>query len=967
MSKEKKVKKIPHESVQSNIKIAEIYRGVVITKDNRFIKIMEISPIPFNLYTRKERFKVARNFENVITQCPNNVQLTAITLPANLSAQKNFLDEKIANEEKSSLRRMAKEYKNVIINHELYSTQRRFFISFEFSRDYSMREVPTYDSICDNLNEKARQIEAALAVCGNTVIHHTLPEGTNDIYKAENEGIEEILYQILNRYSEQSYKERKEEVYKKYKEFAEEKDLNFSDIYISPSEYLSPFSIDFRNKNYVVVNNDTYYTFAYFPSDGYSTYVEPGWLTPYINTENGIDINIYFERDNSDFRRQKILNSIKYSKGDLYNAKEDTIGSETAEDALNAGRYLNNGLRNGARFYYATVMLTISGRTPEEVEKKYDLIQRMVKNQRLKIERYKYMEEQAFFSALPFGRMEKTLFQYGRRNMLESGASSMYPFTTPEFIDPHGILFGVDEASNDTPVMPNLWNNSMFTNMNVGIFGTSGGGKTVTTLTVATRLRMLQVPVILFACEKQHEYQRVTEAVGGQFISLATGTQDCINIMEILPHDETVNNNGFAEGESRSYLEAKVETLVEWVELKTGKLSPADETQLNIAIHNTYAKEPFCITEDNESLIDPLDPEGKKFKKMPTLEDLYNTLCENSRTKSIAEVMSYFVNGSGKTWYGQTNVDLTNKFIVFGLEGMSEVDFSVALYLAMDYVWAKIKEDAKEHKAVFFDEFWKVCKSPSAVKLATKMIRLVRAYNCSMVVATQSLDDLLKYDGGTTGKTLLDNTSTKMLLKTNEDNATMIGELLHLTYDQIKRLQTQQPGQCLFNAGGTYINLKIINGYVERLLFYTDDKTKEEWNKHKGDLEKMLFSNYSEDKEAEAYTQLVERMRKETSFKQSTLTNVKHANPTLANLLNGNQDSEEEHGSKDDDYIYFDDDMFNDVFKTNEVTKRIKSNEESCKTENTFEEDYMNYDDSLIDMIFKEREGERIDEHKEQK
>ncbi len=952
MGKEKNVKKIPHESVQSNIKIAEIYRGVVITKDNRFIKIMEISPIPFNLYTRSERYKVARNFENVITQCPNNVQFTAITLPANLSAQKNYLADKIANEDKTSLRRMAQEYKNVIVNHELYSTQRRFFISFEFTRDYSMREIPTYDSICDNLNEKARQIEAALSNCGNTVIHHGFPDGDIDeYYKAENEGIEEILYQILNRNSEQSYKERKEEVLNKYKEFAEEKGIDYSSLFISPSEYLSPFSIDFRNKNYVVVNNDTYYTFAYFPSDGYSTYVEPGWLTPYINTEQGIDINIYFERDNSDFRRQKIMNSIKYSKGDLYNAKEDTIGSESAEDALNAGRYLNNGLRNGARFYYGAVMITISGRTPEEVEKKYDIIQRMVKNQRLKIDRYRYMEEQAFFSALPFGRMNKVNFQYAKRNMLESGASSMYPFTTPEFIDPQGILFGVDESSNNTPVMPNLWNNAMFTNMNVGIFGTSGGGKTVTTLTVATRLRMLQVPVILFACEKQHEYQRITEAVGGQFISLATGTQDCINIMEILPHDESVNDNGFSEGESRSYLESKVESLVEWIELKTGRLSPADGTLLNIAIHETYKKEPFCITEDNESLIDPTDPEHKRFKKMPILEDLYNTLNENPRTRGIADVMSYYINGSGKTWNAQTNVDLSNKFIVFGLEGMSDEDFSVALYLAMDYVWGKIKADAKSHKAVFFDEFWKVCKSPSAVKLATKMIRLVRAYNCSMVVATQSLDDLMKYDGGTTGKTLLDNTATKMLLKTTEDNATMIGSLLHLTVEQIKRLQNQKPGQCLFNAGGTYINLKVINGSIEKLLFYTDDKTKKEWKEHKDEIEKLLFGNYSEETETEAYHQLLEKMNQEASYRQSTLNNVKYANQSLANLLDGKQITEEKKKTDEEDFMMFDDALLEEIIKHDKEVSSKEKTDNVSETANEDTEEFIEFDDELFNMM----------------
>jgi conjugal transfer ATP-binding protein TraC len=891
--KQKNKKKTPHESVQSNIQIAEIYHGVVITKDSRFIKIMEIAPIPFTLYTTKEQYNVAKNFENVITQCPRNVQFTAITLPANLSAQRTFLSERLEKEEKQSVKRMAQEYNNIIVNHEQSSLQRRFFISFEFIRDYSMLEVPTYDSICDNLNEKARQIEVALNSCGNTVIHHGNQEDSIDErYKAEDDAIEEILYQILNRHAEQSYQERKAEVLKKYKDFAEEKGMDYSDLYVLPTEYIAPFSIDFRNSSYVVVNNDTYYTFAYFPSDGYAMLVNPGWLTPYINTDSGVDINIYLERDMTDNRRRKIMNSIKYSKGDLIASKEDSVGAESAEDALNAGRYLSEGMRNGRQFYYGMVMFTISGSSPLEVEKKLETIQRLAKAQRIKLDRFKYLEEQAFFSSLPFGRMDRDLIGYAKRNMLEDGASSLYPFTTPEFIDPQGILFGVDETTQ-TPVMPNPWNNSMFVNMNVGIFGTSGGGKTVTTLTLATRMRMLQIPIIIFACEKQHEYQWVTKSVGGQFISLATGSKDCINIMEILPRDESVDDSAFADGGSRSYLEAKVESLVKWVELKTGKLSPADETQLNIAIHNTYAKEPFCITEDNASLIDPNDPEGKKFKKMPILEDLYNTLLQNQRTQRIAEVMSYFIEGSGKNWNGQTNVDLSNKFIVFGLEGMSESDFPVALYLAMDYVWAKVKENSKQHKAIFFDEFWKVCESPSAVKLATQMIRLVRAYSCSMVVATQSLGDLMKFDNGETGKTLLENTATKMLLKTTEDNAQMIGNLLHLTNDQIKRLSQQTAGHCLFSSAGTYIHLNIVNGYIERMLFYTDDATKNERDENKEYIEKLLFSDDEMLSDAEAYQQLIDKMTKISSIRQSTINGAKKASSSLVNLLSGRDISEE--------------------------------------------------------------------------
>ena len=890
----KKQRKTPFQSVQSNIKIAEIYRGVVITKDNRYIKIMEISPIPFTLYTTNEQYNIAERFENVILQCPSNVQFTAITLPADLSAQKNYLEEKIAQEKTVCVKRMAQEYNGVIVNHERTSLQRRFFISFEYVRDITTREIPTINVICDNLNEKAVQIERALNDCGNTVIHFGKQSLLNDqAEKSENEAVEEILYQILNRNATQSYRERKNEVIQRYKDYIEEHKIKDKQIYIAPSEYLSPFSIGFRSSNYVIVNNDTYYTFAYFPSNGYTTYVEPGWLTPFINAVSGVDINIYIERDESDLRKQRIMNSIKFTKGDLYNSKDDTLGSENAEDSLFSGRYLNEGLRNGKRFYYATVMFTIVGTSAEDCEQKYDLLQRMCKLPRLKLSRYKYMEELAYFSALPFGKMDPLLFKYGKRNMLDSGVSSLYPFTTPEFMDPEGVLFGIDEMTN-SPVMANVWNNRMFVNMNIGIFGTAGGGKTVAILTLATRLRMLQVPIIIFACEKQREYLRVTEAVGGQFISLATGSKDCINIMEIIPRDETVDDDAFSDVSSRSYLEAKISSLIKWIELKTGNLTPADESILNKVIHETYAQEPFNITSDNESLFDPFDIEHKRFKKMPTLGDLYNNLRKNLRTGYIADVLSYFVEGSGRSFNGQTNVELNNKFIVFGLEGMSDADFPIGMYLAMDFVWSKIKEDSKARKCVFFDEFWKVCKSKQSMDLATEMIRLVRAYSCSMVVATQSLDDLMKFDNGTTGQTILENTATKFLLKTAQDKAPYIGKLLNLNQQQIKRLYSQKPGQCLFSANNTYVHLTIINGIIERYLFYTDKKTKDEWVENKDKIEKLLFSADEEYNDKKKYQQIVDSIYRDSELRTNTNNSVTTANERLAALLTGRKIAEDD-------------------------------------------------------------------------
>lgn len=879
----------PYQSTQSTIPVADIYNGIVVTKDNRYIKIMELTPVPFTMYTAGEQNKVIDAFQTVLMQCPDNVQFSALTLPADLSEQKQVLDDNLKNETIKPLLKMGEEYRKVLEAHEQVSLRRRFFLSFEYSREYNVRKLPDIDTIVDALNDKAYSIEAALARCGNSVIY---PIKGSDM----TEQVEEILYAFFNRDSEVNFTDHKRDILDKYREYMTQNDSN--QIYINPVEYIAPSSIDFRNSKYVLTNNKTYYTFAYISSSGYNQYVIGGWMTMFINSFSGVDVTIKLQRDTSDLLRTSIRNAIKMNKGDLYNAREDSGGIEEAEDALQGGRYLNEGLRYGADFYYVSVMLTITGESIDEVETKFAELKQMSRNQRITLSRYTFQMEDAYYGALPLAIFNKELQSRARRNVLTDGAASFYPLTTPEFINPNGLFLGIDETTN-TPVIPDIWDRKLgFVNMNIGIFGISGGGKTVTSLTLAARMRMQQIPVVIFACEKEHEYIRITQALGGKFVSLATGSKDRINILDIYPRDESADEEVYGTSGNRSYLEEKVETLIEWIEMKTGKLLPEDKTLLNIAIHETYKRPPFCITPDNESLYDPTDPEHKRFKQMPIIEDLYNVLMENEKTQRIGTILSYYVKGSGKSFNGHTNVDLTNKFIVFGLEGMNEEDFPAGMHLALDYVWSKVKEDKTKRKAILFDEFWKVCRSKSAVSLAAKMIRLVRAYSTSMVVATQELDDLFKYDGGTLGKTIMSNSRTRFLLQMDEKAAKEVGEILDLTPEHISRIEKESPGHVLLSIGSTYIKLNIVNSRIEKYLMYTDEKTLNEWKNHKQDVERILYGSSEDDEKQTAYSEMIRRLREEASKEVSTVRK-----PYLSHEMTENNKSDSDEQEIDSDEI----------------------------------------------------------------
>ena len=89
------------------------------------------------------------------------------------------------------------------------------------------------------------------------------------------------------------------------------------------------------------------------------------------------------------------------------------------------------------------------------------------------------------------------------------------------------------------------------------------------------------------------------------------------------------------------------------------------QTECLFADTSRYAD--FGITHDNDSLYEDMNAAPPKMKPMPILGDLYKNLQGNKMTERIAVILSRFVTGSAQSFNRQTNVDLSNKFIVIDL------------------------------------------------------------------------------------------------------------------------------------------------------------------------------------------------------------------------------------------------------------------------------------------------------------
>ncbi len=146
-----------------------------------------------------------------------------------------------------------------------------------------------------------------------------------------------------------------------------------------------------------------------------------------------------------------------------------------------------------------------------------------------------------------------------------------------------------------------------------------------------------------------------------------------------------------AYGEMDSPLARKVQQLMTFFGLLIPDMTNEEEQMLDEALIKTYRD--FGITHDNDSVYADRSQSPPKMKKMPVFGGPHKHLLENPMTQRLAAIVSRFVTGSAQSFNRQTNVDLSNKYIVLDLSELKGKLLPVGMFIALDYVWDQIKAD----------------------------------------------------------------------------------------------------------------------------------------------------------------------------------------------------------------------------------------------------------------------------------
>ncbi len=141
-------------------------------ENDKFIKIMQIVPINYNLKSDLEKKSILNSYKIFLKTCNFNIQILIHSSKENLDQHILKIQKNIQKKENIYLKELAENYLSYInkINISKKSSSKEFYLIIQNEKSQVKKESVNKEIIYSELKEKYFKIKECLARCGNSVI-----------------------------------------------------------------------------------------------------------------------------------------------------------------------------------------------------------------------------------------------------------------------------------------------------------------------------------------------------------------------------------------------------------------------------------------------------------------------------------------------------------------------------------------------------------------------------------------------------------------------------------------------------------------------------------------------------------------------------------------------------------------------------------------------------------------------------
>lgn len=606
---------------------------------------------------------------------------------------------------------------------------------------------------------------------------------------------------------------------------------------------ITPSCIDFKAGNDMFLMDDRYCKVLYLAD--WATEMSDDFLAELSSLEYNLMITFHMRV----MPRGEDIDHIKNKIA----AMEDQIAQQTRRNVMDlngdiipvnlqypyeeALKLLDEVERKNQRLFYTQLFVLINAKSLEELNYIQDNVIKVGKRKGCVFLPMTFEQEDAFNATLPIGLPKKKM----GRPLTSKVCSVLIPFSSQELMMGNNPNF---YGINSTTKNMILCDRQDLPSPSGFILAPPGSGKSFIAKREFTFSKLTQQYAEFFIIDPQGEYTRCANEY-----NRVSGKNDC-SILKIDNHsdyhfnpfagDPTEDNFVKRKAEYVSYLMAEM--------IGRGDLSTRQVSVIDQVVYRLYVD--FMGAYDK----DPNIP-------MPTLVDFHRILGEMNDpiAHEMHEALWTYVNGTNDLFSKQSNIEMSNHFIVFDVSEMTDALMPLGMKVILEFIQQRIRENSMRgiKTYVYIDEFVKLLKDKYSEQFFSDFWRWSRKFGAIITALTQNVESLLNT---VETRTMLSNSNFVIMLRQEAADLMQLQSLFNLSDSQVSILENARVGSGILK-------------YDRTLIPFTDEFPKdtqlyEIWNTDPNETADKKQQKYFKEKDrhtvrAEIYNKAVERAQKQ--------------------------------------------------------------------------------------------------------
>jgi len=431
--------------------------------------------------------------------------------------------------------------------------------------------------------------------------------------------------------------------------------------------------------------------------------------------------------------------------------------------------FLDDLTSRDQRMMFAVMTVVLTADTKEQLDSDTDTLLSIGRQNLCQFAILKHQQMDGLNTVLPYGVRKIDAL----RTLTTESVAVFIPFRVQEVFDKGGIFYGINAISRNMI----FCNKRNLLNPNGFRLGVPGSGKSMGAKDEIQQIAITTDDDIL-VCDPEGEYGALIEALGGQRINIAAGSEHHINAMDMV--------DGYGDG-SDPVIDKSEFVCSLFEQLDKDGLLPEEKSIIDRCTRNIYNN-------------------FKNGGKLPTLVLLREELLKQPEQEAqrLALKMELFTDGSLNAFAHKTNVDVNNRIVDYNIKDLGDQLKTMGLLVITDAMINRVTDNWSKGKRthIFLDEFHVVFENKYSGAFFNSAWRRFRKRNGYPTGITQNVEYLLD---SVLASTMLSNSEFIVMHKQATSDRDELARLLNISNEQMNCIINAKNGSGLIKIGNALV------------------------------------------------------------------------------------------------------------------------------------------------------------------